>query len=72
MNSDQFTGGADYTLKAKVFTDLPLLKGKPLQIKFTRRMPLYIIPELKMLEEQLRKFGARAKGREREALRELT
>ena len=53
---------ADYTLKAKVFTDLPLLKDKPLQIKFTRKMPVYIIPELKMLEEQLRKFSYRAKG----------
>jgi len=63
---------ADYTLKANVFTDLPLLKGKPLQIKFTRRMPLYIIPELKMLEEQLRKFGARAKGPEQRALRDVT
>jgi hypothetical protein len=31
-------------------------------------MPLYIIPELKMLEEQLRKFGARTKGREQRAL----
>ena len=52
---------ADYTFKARVFADLPLLKGKPLQIKFTRRMPVYLIPELKMLEEQLRKFSRRAK-----------
>jgi LEA14-like dessication related protein len=29
----------DYTLKAKVFTDLPLLKDKPLQIKFTAGCP---------------------------------
>lgn len=61
---------ADYTFKAKVFTDLPLLKGKPLNIKFTRRMPLYIIPELRMLEEQLRKFGARAKDKQPPALSE--
>ena len=60
---------ADYTLKARVFTDLPLLKGKPLKIQFTRRLPLYVIPEIKMLEEQLRKFGARAQDRKPRALR---
>jgi|GEM_PF-3213926 len=59
---------ADYIFKAKVFTDLPLLKGKPLNIQFTRRLPLYIIPELRMLDEQLRKFGARAKDRKPQAL----
>jgi LEA14-like dessication related protein len=60
---------ADYTFKAKVFADLPLLKGKPLQIQFTRKMPVYIIPELKMLEEQLRKFSYRAKEAEGRAQR---
>ena len=56
---------ADYTFKAKVFTDLPLLKDKPLQFQFTRKLPVYVIPEIKMLEEQLRKFGARAEKAER-------
>ncbi len=49
----------DYTLKAKVYADLPLLKGKPVNLQFTRRMPLYIIPELKFLQEQLNKLGHR-------------
>ncbi len=66
---------ADYTLKANVFTDLPLLKGKPLQIKFTRRMPLYIIPELKMLEEQFYAkagFTQRRKGAQRAQRKDRT
>lgn len=50
---------ADYTLKAKVFTDLPLLKGKPVRLQFSRRLPIYVIPEMKFLEQQLRKLGYR-------------
>jgi len=60
---------ANYTLKAKIFTDLPLLKGKPVQIQFSRKMPLYIIPEMKFLEEQLRKLGYRRRGSTRQGLR---
>ncbi len=48
---------ADYTLNAEVFTDMPFLKGRPLQIRITRRMPVYIVPEMKFLQENLLKPG---------------
>lgn len=47
----------EYTLKAQVYTDLPFLNDKPLDLEFSKVMPLYQIPKVKLLDTDLSKLG---------------
>ena len=47
----------DYTMKTQMFTSLPFLKDRPLDFEITKKLPLYRIPEVKLLDADLDKLG---------------
>ncbi len=47
----------EYTMKAQVYTQLPFLKDKPLNLEFSKELPLYRIPKVKLLDTDLNKLG---------------
>ncbi len=51
------TDSVEYTMKAQVYTDLPFLKDKPLNLTFSKKMPAYIIPDVKLVDTDLNKLG---------------
>ena len=53
----QGTDSVEYTMKAQVHTDLPFLKDKPLNLTFSKKMPAYIIPDVKLVDTDLNKLG---------------
>ncbi len=51
------TDSTDYTIRTQVYTDLPFLKDKPLSFEITKRLPVYFIPEVKLLKADIKKLG---------------
>lgn len=52
--------GADsvnYTIRTQVYSDLPFLKDKPLEFEVTKKWPLYLIPEVKLVKADIKKLG---------------
>lgn len=54
---DQGTDSVEYTMKAQVYTDLPFLNDKPLNLSFSKKMPAYIVPEARLVGTDLGKLG---------------
>jgi LEA14-like dessication related protein len=51
------TDSVEYTMKAQVHTDLPFFKNKPLNLTFSKKMPAYIIPDVRLVDTDLDKLG---------------
>ena len=51
------TDSVEYTMKAQVHTDLPFFKDKPLNLTFSKKMPAYIMPDVKLVDTDLDKLG---------------
>jgi LEA14-like dessication related protein len=51
------TDSVEYTMKAQVHTDLPFFKDKPLNLSFSKKMPAYIMPDVKLVDTDLDKLG---------------
>ncbi|MCU0353677.1 MAG: LEA type 2 family protein [Cytophagales bacterium] len=48
---------ADYTIKTQVYANLPLLEGKPLDFEITKKLPVFRLPEVKIVSADLDKLG---------------
>ncbi len=47
----------DYTVKARLYADVPLLRNQPLDIEISRKLPLFRLPEAKIIDTDLDKLG---------------
>ncbi|MDJ1493516.1 LEA type 2 family protein [Cytophagaceae bacterium DM2B3-1] len=47
----------EYTAKANIYTDLPFLKKKPVELEVSKKLPLLRLPELKLVDADLDKLG---------------
>lgn len=54
---EQGADSTDYTMKTLVYTHLPFLKDKPLKLEISKELPVYRIPEVKLLDTDLDKLG---------------